>query len=149
MPKPAGFFTFWSFWKTYFASRPLEKLIPKIVLFGAPEWLAPLFNRTAPASLAPSPCRRGGAMLRWLGGVRQSGWRPPPPEFFYFCFICLIFFFTLRDTQEPTIEKLNSNGRNMWHVEFFLSSPLSELVQRREMCNFFIFILFFWYFLHT
>ncbi|BAB64828.1 B1148D12.13 [Oryza sativa (japonica cultivar-group)] len=63
-----------------------------MVLLGAPEWLAPSFNRTAPASLAPSPCRRGGAMLRETGmeaaapamlapsslGRRQHGWRPPP-----------------------------------------------------------------------
>uniref|UniRef100_A0A0E0IJQ0 Uncharacterized protein n=1 Tax=Oryza nivara TaxID=4536 RepID=A0A0E0IJQ0_ORYNI len=44
-----------------------------MVLFGAPEWLAPSFNRTALASLAPSPCRRGRAMLRWLGGRNRNG----------------------------------------------------------------------------
>ena len=82
---------------------------------------------------------------KWSFLGRQSGWRRRPIFFFFYLFD---IFFTFRDTQKATIEKMNSNGHNMWPVEFFLSSPLSELVQRREMCNFFIFILFFDIFSH-
>jgi hypothetical protein len=46
-------FTFLSFSKTYFINGPLEKLIPGVVLFGAPEWLAPYSNIAALATLAP------------------------------------------------------------------------------------------------
>ena len=115
-----GFFTFWSFWKTYFANRPLEKLIQKWSFLGRQSgWRRRPTGRrqTLPTWRGDAEVARGSAP-EWLA--------PPPPEIFYFCFICLIFFFTLKDTQEPTIKKLNSNGRNMWHVEFFLSSPLSS-----------------------
>lgn len=46
-------FTFLSFSKTYFINGPLEKLIPGVVLFGAPEWLTPYSNMAALATLAP------------------------------------------------------------------------------------------------
>ncbi len=64
----AGFSIFWSFWNTYFANRPLEKLIPEMVLFEAPEWLAPSSNgrRRHPATVAhANRCgwRRAPAML--------------------------------------------------------------------------------------
>lgn len=86
-------FTFLSFSKTYFINGPLEKLIPGVVLFGAPEWLAPYSNIAALATLAPWPCHLGTRAsvegVTWQMGApatlapplipwRQSPWRTPP-----------------------------------------------------------------------
>lgn len=101
-----GFFTIWYFWKTNFTNR---------------------FLKTYPengSTRAPSSCHRGRSALRWQGEHANVAGTPGRGEkcttFFKLFFI---FFFRLSSTQELTVEKLNSNGPNMWLVQFSNAIP--------------------------
>nr|BAC84074.1 hypothetical protein [Oryza sativa Japonica Group] len=69
-----------------------------MVLFGAPEWLAPSSNGTAPASLAPTSCHRGVREPTWqeegashagaAPGRRAPAWLAPPPHSYFSVWSC-------------------------------------------------------------
>ena len=88
-----------------------------MVLFGAPEWLAPSSNGTVLASLVPSSCHRGAREPTWQEeGASHAGTAASIPVFLYgvatvsFLFYFFGCFFTLRITIQPTTKKkLNSN----------------------------------------
>lgn len=78
-------FTIWFFLKTYFTNRPLEKLIPEMVIFRVPKSVTSWSNgtRMGLAYLAPSPCHCGGPALAWKG-ERANDATPHPQCYLFF-----------------------------------------------------------------
>ena len=91
-------FTIWSFLKTYFTNRPLEKLIPEMIIFRVPKSVTSWSNgtRTGLAYLAPSPCHCGGPALAWKG--ERANDAAPHPQ-------CYLFFLGALPPRVPPIPR--------------------------------------------